>query len=177
MYAIDQFQQTGQCLCHGFIALNAPPQDAQYEMQRQPLQLGQVCFDDMIANYADRYLRRSPTFQAVTRSDNLRGAGSLPRLTMRQTVAAEQLYSASTTGWRTFAESGRKSKFLSASGIEPVVPIRFDMSLPFLRRSEHVAIKSESKPDSRIQQGVKRSQSTCQANCKPALALGFLGVR
>ncbi len=64
-----------------------------------------------------RALRSSPTFQAVMRSDCFRGAGRSPRLTMRQTVAAEQAFSALTTGSRTLAESGRESKFLSASGI------------------------------------------------------------
>jgi hypothetical protein len=42
------------------------------------------------APYFVKALRSSPTFQAVTRSDNLRGAGKVPRFTIRQTVAAEQ---------------------------------------------------------------------------------------
>lgn len=71
----------------------------------------------MVAPYAARAFLRSPTFHAVTRSDSLRGAGRVPRLTMRQTVADEQPLSAATTGRRTFAESGSESKFLSASGI------------------------------------------------------------
>jgi hypothetical protein len=33
--------------------------------------------------------RNSPTFQAVTRDDNFRGEGKVPRWTMRQAVAAE----------------------------------------------------------------------------------------
>lgn len=71
----------------------------------------------MLSIYTAKALRSAPTFHAVTRWDNLRGAGSVPRLTIRQTVAAEQPTSAWTTGCRTFAESGSKSKFLRASGI------------------------------------------------------------
>ena len=92
----------------------------------------------MVAPYAANALRSAPTFHAVTRWDNLRGAGSVPRLTMRQTVAAEQPTSAWTTGCRTFAESGSESKFLSASGIV-LVSVCCAMSLPFLRRYEHGA--------------------------------------
>jgi len=61
--------------------------------------------------------RSSPTCQAVTRSDNFRGAGSVPALTRRHTVAAEQANSACTTGWRTMQDSGRESKLRSAAGM------------------------------------------------------------
>lgn len=67
--------------------------------------------------YAASALRKAPTFHADIRCDNFRGGGSAPRLTMRQTVAAEQPNSAWTMGCRTLAESGSKSKFFSASGI------------------------------------------------------------
>lgn len=80
-------------------------------------QCGAVVLDVGRHDYAASALRRSPTFQAVTRSDSFRGAGRVPFFTMRQMVADEQPTRPSTTGWRTFAESGSESKFFSASGI------------------------------------------------------------
>jgi hypothetical protein len=61
--------------------------------------------------------RRSPTCQAEILSDNFRGAGKVPALTRRHTVAAEQANSACTTGWRTKQDDGRSSKLRSALGI------------------------------------------------------------
>jgi hypothetical protein len=42
------------------------------------------------AAHDDNTLRSSPTFHAVKRSENFRGFGMVPRLTMRQMVAEEQ---------------------------------------------------------------------------------------
>jgi hypothetical protein len=91
-------------------------------------------------------LRSWPTFHVEIRSECLRGAGSSPRLTIRQTVDPEQLKSASTTGCRTFAELGSESKFLSASGIA-LRGMRRAMLLSSLRRYEHGALSRVCLPN------------------------------
>jgi len=84
---------------------------------------------DMIAPYSvrDFAARSSPTFQLVQPGECLRGFGMRPDFTFRQVVASEQPYKADTTGRRTSALSGNRSKFCNALGTVS----DFDISTPF----------------------------------------------